>query len=157
MYLELFNKHITLQDTTLGSDGVSHVGYSVWTGYIMESGYGRCAHAGRTVGAHRWILEHTLGRPLAPGMMALHTCDYRACVDIRHLYEGSTQRNSMDAVMRGRTADGASGRHNTTKLTVEAIAYIRGSAESAHLLAHRFGVHHTTVSRARKADTWKRA
>lgn len=67
--------------------------------------------------AHRFALEHALGRPLGVGMHALHTCDNPACVRydepgtyeingvsrlrFGHLWEGTIQDNAADRTAKG--------------------------------------------------------
>jgi len=53
--------------------------------------------------AHRLSLELALGRPLAPGMLACHTCDNPGCIRPSHLYEGSPRANHQDALRRNPT------------------------------------------------------
>ena len=55
---------------------------------------------------HRCGTPMTLGRPIAPGMFALHTCDNRRCVNPDHLYEGTAGQNARDRAARGRTRNG---------------------------------------------------
>lgn len=82
----------------------------VWTGRIhYRTGYGKYRPPGAThatrkeVEAHRFALERKLGRPIAPGMMALHRCDNPPCCLEDHLYEGTHAQNMADMVRRGRS------------------------------------------------------
>jgi hypothetical protein len=65
---------------------------------------------GRGTKAHRYALELALGRPLDPGKYACHHCDNKVCCNPAHLYEGTAQDNSDDAVTRGRTGRGTARR-----------------------------------------------
>jgi hypothetical protein len=73
-----------------------------WTGYRCPRGYGTLWVAGKNKKAHRVALEIALGRPIAPALGALHTCDNPPCCNPAHLYEGTAQDNSDDAAVRGR-------------------------------------------------------
>ena len=74
----------------------------LWTGAV-SSGYGTIrGDDGKTKKAHRVALEIALGRPIDPGKFVCHTCDNPPCVNPAHLYEGTAQDNSDDAVVRGR-------------------------------------------------------
>lgn len=75
----------------------------LWTGTIIEKGYGRLCVNGKTVLATHVSLELD-GRP-RPGAQfcALHTCDNPSCVNPEHLYWGTIQDNSNDMVARGRS------------------------------------------------------
>jgi hypothetical protein len=50
---------------------------------------------------NRVALEQKLGRPLLPGMQALHTCDNPPCRNPEHLYEGTQKQNIADVLARG--------------------------------------------------------
>lgn len=69
-----------------------------WTRYRMANGYGR--H--RTGYTHRYALELTLGRPLAEGMEACHSCDNPPCCNPAHLFEGTRLDNERDKTVKGR-------------------------------------------------------
>jgi hypothetical protein len=62
--------------------------------------YQRISINGKGYGATRLALERKLGRPIKPGLLALHTCDFRRCINPDHLYEGSYSDNSRDAYER---------------------------------------------------------
>jgi hypothetical protein len=76
-----------------------------WTG-ATRSGYG-CLTVkvdgkpkSRRAARMAWALAN--GRPLGPGMMALHRCDNPPCCNPAHLYEGTAADNMADKVARGR-------------------------------------------------------
>ena len=77
----------------------------IWTGLLNNIGYGLigCYHLveekHKMVTPHRVALRMKLGREIAPGMNANHTCHNRLCVNPDHLYEG-TQRQKMDDMVR---------------------------------------------------------
>ncbi len=132
---------------------------------------------GRTVGANRFVLEMTLGRSLAPGEMALHSCDNKRCVNPRHLHAGTHAQNVAEAVERGRIASGD--RHGSrtkpeafkgspsplhgdelpfARLTSSAIIDIRSTPKtygSGIALAQKYGVRPCTISDVRRGRTWR--
>lgn len=63
-----------------------------------------------------------LGRDILPGMLALHSCDRRQCVNPKHLREGTYGDNSADKVARRK------GR--TSKLTPEMMCEIERMFEA---------------------------
>jgi hypothetical protein len=100
----------------------------LWTGPPASRGYGQFSTGSRAQGtfknggAHAFALEKALGRPLMPGMQALHTCDVKMCCRNEppgfyevngimrpchgHLWEGTTQENTADRHAKGRDAAG---------------------------------------------------
>lgn len=79
-------------------------GCIVWTGATDDKGYGLFRPDGRRgpiLRSHIWALTRLLGRPIADGFGALHTCDCPPCVNTDHLYEGTAQDNADDRDGRG--------------------------------------------------------
>src|ERR1700753_3132438 len=64
----------------------------LWAGKAHSHGYG----ALHGIGVHRLALELKLGRSIAVGMMACHTCDVKTCINPDHLYEGTASSNALD-------------------------------------------------------------
>lgn len=90
---------LEMADQSLGPDGC-------WPtkGSISPDGYAtRWFTDSRETRLARVALAHRLGRPIAPGMFALHTCDNRACINPAHVYEGSPRDNGRDRSARGRS------------------------------------------------------
>lgn len=84
-----------------------------------------------------------------------HTCDLKHCCNPNHLIEGSRNDNIQDAVERNLTAYGK--KSASAKLSDQAVISIRNSPLSHKELAERHGVHSSTILRARRKDTWRRA
>ncbi len=101
----------------------------------------------------RKVLEDKLGRPIKPGLCALHHCDNPACFEPTHLYEGTHQQNVADRDNRQRTQKGA--RHYRAKLTDDAIRTIRSTSGNQQELARRFGVNPSTIHYVRSRKGWK--
>jgi len=75
-----------------------------WTGAHTKKGYGH--RGGRRPDGERYVhrsaLVEKLGRPIQPGMDALHYCDVRDCIEPGHLYEGTDSNNKYDMHRKGR-------------------------------------------------------
>lgn len=81
-----------------------------WSGYRNDKGYGRVyiRSSGygqgdwRYVLAHRWVWEQANG-PIPDGMVVMHTCDNRACIEMSHLRLGTQAENLADMKAKGRS------------------------------------------------------
>lgn len=72
-----------------------------WTGGVQSAGYGTLQVDGVTVLAHRFSYELHIG-PIAPGLVARHTCDHPWCVSPFHITPGTVLENQRDKAERGR-------------------------------------------------------
>lgn len=72
-----------------------------WTGGSRGVGYGAVKIEGRAYDAHR--VSYVIHKGAIPeGMVVMHTCDNRACVNPSHLELGSYRDNAKDASDKGR-------------------------------------------------------
>lgn len=134
----------------------------VWGAAQSSSGYGVFWLDGKNYNAH-W-LSHLFFKGEPNGLWVLHTCDNKSCINPAHLYLGTQQDNVNDAVARGRLATGLKHGSKTTrrsylfdknpfgKLSKETCLEIRDrlqNGESAYKINSEYGVHFTTIFRAR--------
>lgn len=73
----------------------------IWIGSIWRnsSGYGAFYTGQNNVQAHRVSYELYKG-PIPEGLLVLHTCDNRICVNPDHLYVGTNTDNMIDRGIR---------------------------------------------------------
>ena len=75
----------------------------LWEGWLSSNGYGLADRGGnKRQLAHRWTYEQAHG-PIPAGMVVMHTCDTKACVNLDHLVLGTQADNMADMVAKGRS------------------------------------------------------
>ena len=72
-----------------------------WTAGRMTSGYGLVQTTAGRLGAHRASWEIHRG-PIPDGLMVLHSCDNKLCVNPAHLSLGTHRQNTIEAMERRR-------------------------------------------------------
>ena len=72
-----------------------------WSGHLRGKGYGHISHRLKNLYAHRVSWELHNG-DIPDGMLVLHKCDNRACVNPNHLYLGTQGDNMCDRSERNR-------------------------------------------------------
>ncbi len=127
----------------------------LWTGLKTLGGYGRMSvHSRSRYVTHvAWFLWHGY----YPKQIN-HTCDIRACVNLRHLYEGTQAENMRDRDRRGRGIFHKGERHGRAKLKERQVYAIRALVrwgESHTSVARKYGVHCNTVGYIAKRKRWK--
>lgn len=124
----------------------------LWTDSKTRRGYGRLRVRRRHHHAHRlaWLI-HT-GKP--PGAkMVLHRCDNRACVRPDHLFLGTAADNAADRDAKGRGGRGSA--MPRAVLTEPAVLAILQSREPQRVLAARYGVDQSAISKVRRRVSWR--
>lgn len=143
----------------------------LWLGRPNSDGYGVATWRGKSEGAHRKSWTHYRG-PIPAGMLVLHKCDNRACMNPDHLFLGSNADNAADRDAKGRQSRGRDHgdtfrdspkflasrprgeMHVNAKLTAEQVREMRNAQGSLQQIASRYGVHKTLVGQIKKGKAW---
>jgi len=99
----------------------------LWTGTLLNSGYGQVMLRKRKVRAHRLAWELTFG-PIPEGMVVCHACDNPACVNPHHLWLGTVQANVRDRDAKGRTRTGPQTQEWIARRTASRMLHIAQAA-----------------------------
>lgn len=134
----------------------------LWTASLSGGGYGQIGLGPKGTGrgdAHRVAYELYVG-PIPDGVLVMHTCDVRRCVNPAHLRLGSQADNihDMDSKGRRRSGDHRGEKDGNAKLTDEKVRKLRAEyAAGARQvdLAARYGIWQGTVSSILRRRTWR--
>lgn len=80
---------------------ITESGCWIWTGLLTNVGYGKMGIGTKTISTHRYSYEQAYG-PIPKGLLVLHKCDNRCCVNPEHLYLGTQSDNIKDMYSKGR-------------------------------------------------------
>lgn len=125
-----------------------------WTRYVAETGYGTVKHRGKQYSAHRfaWMNKHG---PVPNGMVICHKCDNRRCINVDHLFLGTTLDNVQDKISKGRLRVAKGEESGTSKLSVEQVKQIMLDKRPQRLIAQNHGVSQATVSLIKTRKVWR--
>lgn len=131
----------------------SPCGCVLWTGGTFgPHGYGAFWINGKTIGAHRYAYERAHGS-IPAGLFVCHRCDEPRCVNPDHLFLGAPSANSRDMTAKARSARGE--RQGNSKLTDDAVRFIRATAMPGADVARMLGVSNNTITRVRLRKIWR--
>ena len=135
-------------------------GCHLWTA-STRSGYGAFDVDGKTVSAHRYSLERSVGPAPKDKPQAIHACRNRHCVNPQHLKWGSPLENMLDRNRDGTSNHGHTNAQGekcgTAKLKegdVHQIRRLLSQGYSQRETAEFYDVHNTTISQIKLGTTW---
>jgi hypothetical protein len=106
--------------------------------------------------AHRVSYEMHCEK-IPAGMLVLHKCDVRACVNPFHFFLGSDADNAADRANKGRngrTSGALNGRAKMTDIVALQVLSAAQSGEPHRKIANRFGVSATQVWKIFHGMAW---
>lgn len=132
----------------------------IWMGSIKDNGYGNSHNddTGATEMAHRKSYRLHKGE-IPHGLLVLHKCDVRCCINPDHLFLGTYSDNLNDMVSKGRNVpNNLFGERNpASKLSAEDVSFIRSQPKARGLgkaMRERFGVSRSTIERVLNGQSW---
>ena len=133
----------------------------LWTASTITGGYGQIGRGRAGAGnelAHRLSYAINVG-PIPEGLVVMHSCDNKLCVNPAHLSVGTQKENvaDMDAKGRGRRVGLRGTDSPSSKLTWTKVRRIRNAYERGALqvdLAEKFGVGQPCISSIVRGATW---
>lgn len=146
--IDRFNERYTIDPVT---------GCWNWTRAKDKDGYGKFSHKeAPNDRAHRYSYTQAHGQ-IPKGMSVCHRCDNPSCVNPSHLFLGTNRENTLDRVLKRRSACGERG--GNVRLVNEQVKAIIDLSQklgySSRLLSRIFGVEQFTISCILKGITWR--
>lgn len=128
----------------------------LWLAARNKNGYGTILTTTRSALASRasWTLHRG---PIPDGLLVLHKCDVRCCVNPDHLFLGTQAENLADMDRKGRRKNGPlhGDQHHQAKLTTGDVLKIREAGGSPTIVARSYGVSRTAICDILAGRTWR--
>lgn len=122
-----------------------------WKGTLNHRGYGQlCLTVSKWT--TRQLLTHRLSYAIAngydpDGLLILHSCDYRRCVNPSHLFKGTAKDNTQDMISKGRVATGMDvGGAKLSDKDVKEIRMLISDGMMQREIADKFSVCRQTIT-----------
>jgi len=128
-----------------------------WQASKKDTGYGQIYVDGGPARAHRISWELTQGE-IPEGLLVLHRCDNKICVNPNHLFIGTHSDNLVDSYNKGRNYPRGEQKSGAKLKGAEVLEIRRLYATgkiTQNKLARLFEVHEGAVSNIIYRHTWK--
>ncbi len=127
-----------------------------WQG-VMGNEYGSFCSQKKTYPAHRFSYEIHKGE-IEKGMVIMHLCNFKRCVNPEHLKQGTSLENNISAIADGLHKSYRGEGNPMRKLTLSEVEEIKQTyipyKITAPKLAEKFGVNRMTILRIVNRQTW---
>ena len=133
---------------------IPEAGCWIWLRHILNNGYGAIWILDEKFTAHRISYQIYKG-PIPAGLMVLHRCDVRCCVNPSHLWLGTAKDNTQDMLAKGRTRPRRGERAPQSKLNDRLVLEIRTSDKPMRQWARELGIDSGTICNARNGISWR--
>jgi len=124
-----------------------------WNTRVSNGGYARIKINGKYYQAHRVSYRLNCG-PIPKGMLVLHKCDNKICLNPNHLELGNQSKNMKDRSLRGRI-NMKNERNPNAKLSWDKVREIRSSSLTRGELANKYGISKGHISWVKHNKSWK--
>lgn len=129
---------------------LSESGCHEFRGVVTRKGYGVVCFLGAHVHAQRvaWVIANK--RPIPSGLMVMHQCNNRACVNPAHLEVGTNAENMRYAKLSGSYKP----YEKLSRQSVLEAALRRRNGESLRKISLSLGVNRSHLSRVFQGKAW---
>lgn len=127
-----------------------------WTSAKQGAGYGVFwVGGGKSVNAHRFAWESANKSTIPAGMVVMHSCNNKGCVNPAHLSIGTPRDNSAAAVRDGLAPAGERNKGGGKLTAAQARQIFNNNSEGCHRLGRLYGVSKTTILAIKRGRIWK--
>lgn len=149
------------QRSNFGGSKYNEIKYSIAVNGCHEcvshkpgnNGYCRVRINSKEVRLHRYIYEFHNG-PIPQGLVVMHKCDNRKCMNIDHLTIGTPRDNNVDMFKKGRGRNQNGELNHASKLSKEQVIEIRKSEKSEVELSKIYGVGRRHINDIKNRKRW---
>jgi len=127
----------------------------IWQGWVRPNGYGSITVDGISHMPHRLAYQLKYGE-IPEGLMVLHSCNNRLCMNPTHLRIGYHQDNMDDMTRADRQAKGS--RNGAAKLTEDEVfeikALLRRNVHTYKEIGDMYGMSRSAIKDIKTGRTW---